>query len=272
MNVNTEKCIGCRKCVNDCLTRTIELVNGKAKIHNRNCVKCGHCIAICPMEAVSTDAYNMQEVKIYNKENFDIDSDNFLNSIKFRRTIRNFKDKKVEKEKIIKIIEAGRYTQTGGNSQDVSYTVIRDNIQHLKGLTIEGLKNVGKAILSEPNFETNPLKVYVNVWIKMYEEYQKNPKGDDRLFFNAPVLIVVTAASVVNGSLASGNMKIMAESLGLGAMFCGSVARAVQGNGKIRDFIGVKDGKEIVACMVIGYPNVRYLRTVPRKEAEIEWK
>ena len=122
MNVNIEKCIGCGQCVKDCFPRTIEIVDGKAKINNDNCIKCGHCIAICPKDAVSTDEYNMEEVKKYNKDEFSVDADNLLNFIKFRRTIRQFKDKEVEEEKISKIIEAGRYTETGANMQDVSYT------------------------------------------------------------------------------------------------------------------------------------------------------
>ena len=41
-----------------------------------------------------------------------------------RRSIRKFLDKEIEKEKIEKIIEAGRWTPTGKNAQDVSYIVI----------------------------------------------------------------------------------------------------------------------------------------------------
>ena len=91
--VNKEKCVGCKLCVKDCFVNDIEMIENKAYIRNETCFKCGHCIAICPQNAVSTDDYNMDEVVEYNKENFDIDSDNLLNFIKFRRTIRYFKDK-----------------------------------------------------------------------------------------------------------------------------------------------------------------------------------
>ena len=33
----------------------------------------------------------------------------------------------------------------------------------------------------------------------------------------------------------------------------------------------ISDNKKIVACMVVGYPNVKYKRTVPRKAADIKW-
>ena len=100
-NVNKEKCIGCSQCVKDCPVSAISLVDNKAEINNERCFKCGHCIAICPVEAVSTDDYNMEEVIPYDKESFSVEADNLLNFIKFRRSVRRFKDKEVEKEKRI---------------------------------------------------------------------------------------------------------------------------------------------------------------------------
>ena len=83
----------------------------------------------------------MDEVKDYNEAEFKIESDTLLNFIKFRRTTRQFKDKDVETEKLSKIIEAGRFTQTGTNSQNVSYIVVKDNIEQLKEMALENLKN-----------------------------------------------------------------------------------------------------------------------------------
>ncbi|GIM29987.1 nitroreductase [Clostridium polyendosporum] len=271
ISVNTEKCIGCGQCVKDCFLRDIEMVDSKAKINNVTCIKCGHCIAICPKAAVSTDEYNMKDVKNYNKEEFLVDADNLLNFIKFRRTIRQFKDKDVEGNKISKIIEAGRFTQTGSNMQDVSYIVVKDGLQELKALTLESLKKLGENMLASLTPQTM-FKRYAEMWIKMYEEYQENSNENDRLFFNAPVVIIVTANSEINGALAASNMELMTNALGLGTFFSGFFVRAAQGNKKIMDFLGVKEGKQIITCMVIGYPNVKYLRTVPRKEADICWK
>lgn len=83
MKVDEEKCIGCGKCLDDCLVNDILMVEGKAKIKNKICINCGHCIAICPINAVSTTEYNMDEVKEYNEEKFSIPADNLLNFIKF---------------------------------------------------------------------------------------------------------------------------------------------------------------------------------------------
>lgn len=120
--------------------------------------------------------------------------------------------------------------------------------------------------------ETMVYKSYAQMWIRMYEKYQKNPKEKDGLFFNAPEVIIVIANSQVNGALASLNMELMTNELGLGTFFSGFFVMAAQKDKKIGDFLGVKEGKQIVTCMIIGYPKVKYLRTAPRKEAEISWK
>lgn len=156
--------------------------------------------------------------------------------------------------------------------QDVSYIVVRKELQKLKALTLETLKQMGEHILANPSLETTSYKRYAGMWIKMYEDYQENPNVSDRLFFNAPVVIIVTANSEINGGLASSNMELMVNALGLGTFFSGFFTRAAQNNEMIKDFLGVKDGKHIVSCMVIGYPNVKYLRSVPRKRADICWK
>lgn len=267
MKVDLEKCIGCGMCISDCFANDIKMIDGKASIRNITCFKCGHCIAVCPVNAVSTDEYNMDDVKEYNKDTFIVESENLLNFIKFRRTIRHFKNKKVEKEKILKIIEAGRFTETASNSQNVSYVVVENKIEELRKLTLESLNKIGKNLLETSN---NKLYLkYAKMWMGMYNKYISSPKEEDNLFFHAPLLIIVVSESIVNGSLASGSMELLTNSLGLGALFSGFFVKAAESNNEIRDLLGLKKSQEIVSCMVIGYPDISFKRTVPRKTPEI---
>ncbi|MDU2827782.1 MAG: nitroreductase family protein, partial [Clostridium perfringens] len=208
MNVDTSKCIGCTLCMQDCIVSDIEMVDGKAHIKNESCIECGHCIAICPKEAVSDSDYDMSKIQEYKKESFDIDSDRLLNFIKFRRSTRLFQNKDVEEEKLEKIIEAGRFTQTGSNLQNVSYVVVKDKIQELRKIVLETLKSLGETLL---NKETTPenIKRYCYMWIKMYNDFLEDPNGEDKLFFKAPALIIVKSESTVNASLAASNMELM---------------------------------------------------------------
>lgn len=269
--VDREKCIACRQCIQDCPTRVISLKDGKADINNEGCIKCAHCVAVCPVDAVSTDDYNMSEVKPYNKETFTVEAENLLNFIKFRRSVRRFKNIPVEKEKLKQIIEAGRFTQTSTNSQDVSYTVVTDKLHELRELAYESLKKKGEAILANLTPETEHLKRYANMWIYSYNAYKQDPVANDKLFFNAPLVIMVTSPTPLNGGLASSNMELMTDALGLGTFFSGFLTHAAQGDKEILDLLGLKESRHIISCLVIGYPDVRYHRTVPRQDATVSW-
>lgn len=270
ITINPEKCVGCSLCVKDCFVRDISLVDGKAVASNKACFKCGHCIAICPQNAVAITEYNMDEVKEYDAEKFSIHPDQLLNFIKYRRTVRQFKKQDVEEEKLLKIIEAGRFTQTGSNAQNVSYVVVKENLEALKTMTFETLAGMGQRLLADEN--TLPLiKRYANMWINMAENYKQDPSNDS-LFFNAPAIILTVSSSPVNASLASSNMELMTNALGLGTFFSGFFTRAAEVNKEIPRFLGISETDQVVTCMVIGYPKVKYARTAPRKNATITWK
>ncbi|MEG0855899.1 MAG: nitroreductase family protein [Terrisporobacter sp.] len=269
--VDIEKCISCEQCIKDCPVSDIYLKEDKAYIKNEACLKCGHCIAICPVEAVCTDEYDMNEVVSYKKEEFDIKPETLLNFIKFRRSVRRFKNKEVEKEKIEQIIEAGRFTETSTNSQDVSFTVVTKELDKIKDLTYEILRKKGEYILDNLNDDNRHFERYARLWVNMYEAHKKDPKKYDRLFFNAPLAIVVSANNEIDGGLASSNMELMTDALGLGTYFNGFFIRGAGDNKELLDLLQIKEGKTLISCMVIGYPDVKYQRTVPRKKPDITW-
>ncbi|MCC9296229.1 nitroreductase family protein [Clostridium sp. MT-14] len=271
IKIDTEKCIGCGQCVRDCFPGCIEMNENRAELNDNYCIRCGHCIAVCPKGAVSIDEYDMKDVKEYSEKNFSVDADNLLNFIKFRRSIRQFKDKKIEQKKIDKIIEAGRFTETGSNAQDVSYIVVKDNLKQLKDLIFESMERLAHSVLGSKTVEARLYRRYAKMWMKMCQDYKQNPEND-RIFFNAPAVVVVTASSQVDAALASSNMELVAQALGIGVLFSGFFIRAAKESRDVIDFLQIKKGREIVTCMMLGYPDVRYFRTVPRKQAEVIWK
>lgn len=275
ININLEKCIGCSLCVKDCQCSDIEIVDDKAKSKQKSCLNCGHCIAVCPENAISINEYDMGEVIDYKEDQFQLESTKVLNSVKFRRSIRHFKDMPVEKDKLIKIIEAGRFTPSGGNRQPLSFVVIQDKMKQLTDMTLNVLNDMANNYVQN---EDDPLdtqkKRYAVMWKMMHRQYNKY--GKDLLFFNAPAMVIILSDKTlsfnpyVDGGLAAANMQAMADALNLGTCFNGFFTFA-SNDYNIRKLLNISDNKIVVTSLLLGYTNNKYFRTVPRKKAEINW-
>ncbi len=53
LRIDTDKCIGCGKCVKICMKDHLAVKDKKVTETLHGCLKCGHCIATCPKQAIS---------------------------------------------------------------------------------------------------------------------------------------------------------------------------------------------------------------------------
>lgn len=267
--IDKEKCIGCGKCIGDCFKDDIVLettsAGNKAVPKNEACFECGHCIAVCPANAVEISNYDMSEVIDFKSAKNSIEADVFLNHLKSRRTIRKFQKKDIDKNQIDMILEAGRFSPTGGNRQDVAYYVSQKEIHTLKSMIIDELYEMGQ----EPQGADNKDAAYKKFWLTMHDEYVKS--GRDRLFFDAPVAIAVSASSPQSAVIAAAHIETLVYSIGLGMLYSGFSTRAITHSKKIQQYLKLKEGYNVYAVLVIGYPAVQYVRSVPRKKANVVW-
>ena len=248
--INEEKCIGCSLCVNDCPGSVLYLEDNKAHARKYGCIECGHCYAICPQGAVSMLNYECREEPVVPMTQ--IDSDVLLQAMRSRRSVRHFKQQPVEEEKIQKILEAGRYAPTGANAQDVTFTILGSRQKEAEKICVELFRNGIK--------EDSP-----------FAEYLKRMEITDDFFFKgAPLVIVVSGNNQVNESLASAFMEIMAESLGLGVLYSGFFTMCAKMSGELRKLMELPAGNIVATCLVIGYPDVKYQRIVPRRELKVK--
>jgi nitroreductase/NAD-dependent dihydropyrimidine dehydrogenase PreA subunit len=265
--INTEKCTGCAQCVNDCFPRNITIENGKAQPISETCMQCGHCVAICPANAVVIADYDMNDVTDIPPQKFT--AEELISFIKFRRSIRQYKERQVAQNLIIQIIEAGRYTATGGNRQGLSFIVVEKEMELFRGLVIENLAEKGREMLAAENTPL-PMLNYAQRWIAYEDSYRKNPKEKDAVFFGAPIVVLIAGDNPIDAGLAASNMELVACANGLGVLYSGFIAWGSKDE-KTKIKIGVPAEKEVLLALVIGYPDVQYKRSAPRKKADIIW-
>lgn len=251
IHINHEACIGCGLCQKDCPAGNILVKNQKAKIITQECIMCGHCVAICPKAAVSMTGFDEPPKEI--EKPTVLDPPTLLEAIRTRRSIRRFTKKQVEPEVLAQIIEAGRLTPTGGNAQDVSFIVLKDQISRFEKPAVKLFRRLIPVMKL-----VNPMAGRVAI--------------DDHFFFKgAPAAIVIVSRSQINASLAAANMELMAEACGLGVLYSGFFAMAANGSRSLKKMLGLKRGEKVVTTLVLGYPGVKYHRTVQKEAASVRW-
>ncbi len=269
MIIDSEKCIGCGNCVQDCPLGILSLEDGKAKFSKAGCILCGHCYSICPTEAVSFDEEGLEGSENLTMEEGRLDPDQLLRAIKTRRSVRKFKDKEIEPEKLQKIIDAIQFTPSGANRQAAGIIIVKDQIDQITSECLEGLKHCA----SHPEDAGAPYPPhFAPRWIQMDKEYRE--EGKDGLYFHAKALLVLTASEIVShvidASLAASMAELMTAAEGLGCVYIG-FARYVMNMPHMRKRLGIPDDYRVVCCLAIGYPDVHYFRTPPRKKREVNY-
>ena len=267
--VDGEECIGCGTCKADCPTANIVIQEGKA-VHGKWCLDCGHCLAVCPQNAVTqVGDYDPAEIlEDDGSEKFAVEPERLLNFVKFRRSVRQYTDEPVSEADIAKILEMGRYTQTGANTQTLRYIVLsKDTLREITPIALEALakldvKSVDKKAMRVPQQYLDFQSIWVN-WLAVYEKKKK-----DLLFHGAPnaLLVVSRTGNEVDGCLNVGHLELMANALGLGACMMGFGTFAFAVSPALRERVGLHEGESVIFMMDFGHPLVNYLRTVNRKK------
>lgn len=255
--VDSKKCIGCGKCASDCVAKNIEIIDGMAVVKS-NCLQCGHCVAICNYDAVCIPDYDMDDVETIDSSK-KIDSKLLLYSIKARRSIRDFSSETISEDKLRLLAEAGRYTATANNGQFHKYIFVQDKLDELKNMIWDYIENP-EVDAESKSIDWEPYKIFA--------ERRKNNSSDDFLFRNAPTVLFITSSRYLDAGMAAQNIEMMANTMGIGAMFNGFLVRISDANRNLKKWLGIED-ETICACMLLGYPKKTYVRTAPRKKAEI---
>jgi nitroreductase len=226
---------------------------------NSMCIRCGHCIARCPEDAILFE--DMGDSHTFEGINNPEEIINFDEMYKFfqgHRSIRQYKNQEVPKEVLQKLFNAMQWAPTGRNMRSESFTVISDK---------EKLKELSDAIQETL---TND-----KAWGWLYGERLANlaKQFDIPVYFDAPHLIIVSSQlPTVIGNQNVANLvtygRLAAHSLGLGTCWNGWTQVGIELNPKIMRIAGVR--AKAFGAFTVGYPDYTLYRIPPRPYKRIK--
>ena len=275
LKINEEKCVHCGMCVKDCIVSCLELKNDTkvpqfVKGRENNCIKCQHCLAVCPTGALSIWGKNPDES--FDLKEFSINSEDVLNLIKSRRSIRQYKPENLDKERMNKLKDMLKYAPTGVNFHNLHFSIVDD---------IEVMDDIRNRVnVKLVDFLANPLIKKSFPHIASMRDAIKN--GHDIVFRGAPHIIVVSTnlkAHCIKEDplIALSYFDLYAQSMGVGTLWCGFAYYCFKIFPELCEYIEVPDGYRVSYAMLFGVPDVKYSRSTQPEDYNItsvkgEWK
>jgi len=288
LTVDPDKCTLCGACTPTCPTEMVRSKGDFVKIGRVACIECGHCICICPEGAIGDEEGGLTPRPPLPAGEGEHGTARRLKSlIQRRRTARRYKADPVAREIIEDLLDAARWAPTAANCQAQEYLIITDAAvktdlrrqieEHYRGfaeaLADKELREVRLAALGlDGEFSTHPhMLAAVPAFVKAVAA------GRDRLFFEAPVVIVVHAATnevmpEAACAFATLALVLMAEAHGLGTCITGYASDALRQRADIRKWLSIPETNQVHYVVALGWPEEQFARVPVRRPAKVEWK
>ena len=288
-NVNTiidsEKCIGCGKCIRVCPAETISMVDGKAAITGNYSINCGHCEQVCPVNAVKVTS--LTELSF---ETFKADTDwlspgegdtaQLVRLMASRRSCRNYTDQSVERAMLEDLVKIGTTAPSATNSQGWNFTILpeRKDVTAYGNYIVEFFSKINK--LADNPIVRNTMSLFGKNDLKVFHRKYSGFIGKavsqwysgehDYLFHGAPAVIIIGCSNkcsmpMDDAILASQNIQLAAHSMGLGTCLIGFAVKAMERDKKICKKIGAEPGDKYYSVIALGWPDEEYKHVCNRK-------
>lgn len=152
-----------------------------------------------------------------------------IDIIKSRRTIRSYKDEKVDRDILLKLMEAAKYAPTGMNNQNRRFTII-ENAQIIK---------------------------------KFEREIESALNREDYSLFNTPVFLIISVPrdsenGLADTAVALQNLYLACNYYGLGCCWINQLKHCydVKEIRELLSYVNIPEDEVVYGAMTIGHPDV----------------
>ncbi len=258
--IDAEECIACGQCKSVCIRDNIE-IDEVAVETGSNCFECGHCMAICPTKAITLKIFKGREDEIvdYNPKELPVSYNDLLQFLKQRRSMRWFKNKKIDKDTFNKLFKGAYYSPTAQNEQDVEFVVLDKRLNDF----MKHVYNIIK-VEEEEFFRIKEFGDYIR---------DNSTKKYHPLLWSGQQLILTFSTDKTSAVIANTRLELLAYSLGLGGFYSLFILKADEiDHDKLMEFFpDIDKSKHMYSAFIIGYPKKHFKRTIPHKDIGVKF-
>jgi len=271
MTIEQEKCKQDGICVAECPVRIIQLDSkedypGSTQDFEDLCLKCGHCVSVCPTGALTLDWLSPEECLSVKKE-LTVTPEQAEQFLKGRRSIRTFKEKTVPRTTLEKLLEVAGSAPSAKNEQPWHWVVVEDpgEVRRLAGMVIDWMRTV---------IRDNPQAAEAVGYVRVVAAWDE---GYERICRGSPHIIVAHGDKnwgfgAEDCALALGLLDLYATSIGLGTCWGGYFYKATNAYPPLFEALGLTAGHRAFGAMMVGYPKFNYQRIPIRNHPRVAWK
>lgn len=252
ITIDKSRCLECGSCVSACSMGIFYRdEEGKTAVKDKACIRCWHCAAACPAQAV--EAEELTREQLYPA----VPEDALERAILSRRSVRHFKPELPDRAVLQRVLDLSLYAPSGKNEHANRWTVVlgRERTDALFQMVLDWAKDVPpyRHLLKLAQWGRNPVTCGAPCLIVGWNRTDAlNPQSD-----------TVIAMTLAEQLLAA---------RGLGTCWAGYLRSAAQKSPEIRAYLGIPEGCQVYEILLVGVPDgERYVNVPWRPGAEIHW-